>query len=346
MDLSTIVFLAQDGIVQGTIYSLLAVALVLIFSVTRIIFVPQGDFVAYGGLTLASIQLGFVPGTIWILICLSAFATVFEAVKAQSSERSLQAALRPLGVMGFAVALLALCRSLSLRDLHVVFQIVVTLAIVAPIGPLIYRVAFEPLAASSELVLLIAAVAVHFIMIGAGLLAFGAEGFRTAEIVTTTFVWGDAIVSGQSLAILGFGLFLIAVLFVVFRNTMPGKALMATAINRTGARLVGIDLASSGRLCFSVAATIGAVSGILISSVTTLYYDSGFLVSLKGFVAAILGGLASYPLTATGALAVGLIESFSSFWASAFKEAILFSLIIPILLSRRLLTKNHAGDRP
>jgi branched-chain amino acid transport system permease protein len=78
------------------------------------------------------------------------------------------------------------------------------------------------------------------------------------------------------------------------------------------------------------------VSGILVAPITTIYYDSGFLVGLKGFVAAIIGGLVSYPLAALGAVLVGLLESFSSFWASAFKEVIVFTLIIPVLLWRSL----------
>lgn len=345
MDISTAVFLAQDGIVQGTIYALVAVALVLVFTVTRIIFVPQGDFVGYGALTLASIQLGVVPGTIWILLVLAAYVFGLDAARVVARGASIRTIARPIILLLYAVGLLLVCRAINLRGQHGLVQTVLTLAIVAPMGRLIYRIAFEPLAASSELILLIAAVAVHFMMVGAGLLAFGAEGFRTAEMVSGTIDLEDAVVSGQSLAILVFGCALIVALYVVFRGTMAGKALMATAVNRTGARLVGIDPAGSGRLCLSAAALIGAVSGILISSVTTMYYDSGFLISLKGFVAAILGGLASYPVTAAGAAAVGLIESFSSYWASAFKEAILFSLIIPILLVRGVLSKGRAGDR-
>ncbi|MDT8263149.1 branched-chain amino acid ABC transporter permease, partial [Roseomonas sp. DSM 102946] len=73
---------------------------------------------------------------------------------------------------------------------------------------------------------------------------------------------------------------------------------------------------------------------ILVSALTTIYYDTGFLIGLKGFVAAIVGGLASYPLAAAGALLIGLVESFASFQASAFKEVLVFMIIIPVLLWR------------
>jgi branched-chain amino acid transport system permease protein len=76
-----------------------------------------------------------------------------------------------------------------------------------------------------------------------------------------------------------------------------------------------------------------------------VYYDSGFLIGLKGFVGAIIGGLGSYPIAAAGAVLVGLLESFSSFWASALKEVIVFTLIIPVLLWRSLTSKHvDEGD--
>jgi len=67
-----------------------------------------------------------------------------------------------------------------------------------------------------------------------------------------------------------------------------------------------------------------------------MYYDTGFLIGLKAFVAAIIGGLVSYPLAALGAVLVGLLESYSSFWASPYKEVIVFTLIIPVLIWRSL----------
>ena len=82
---------------------------------------------------------------------------------------------------------------------------------------------------------------------------------------------------------------------------------------------------------------------MLVAPVTTMYYDSGFLIGLKAFVAAIIGGLVSYPLTAIGALAVGVVESFASFWSGALKDVIVFSLLIPVLLLRSFLLA-HAEE--
>ena len=138
--------------------------------------------------------------------------------------------------------------------------------------------------------------------------------------------------SAQSLLVIVASVVVMALLWLFFERTVYGKALRATAVNRIGARLVGIRTALAGSLSLLLAAFIGALSGILISPITTIYYDTGFLIGLKGFVGAILGGMASYPLAVAGALALGLLEAYASFWSSAFKETIVFAIIIPPLI--------------
>jgi branched-chain amino acid transport system permease protein len=139
----------------------------------------------------------------------------------------------------------------------------------------------------------------------------------------------------------GGAIVLMLALFVFFEMTRMGKALRAVAVNAVGARLVGIPTEAAGQLAFAFAAAIGTIAGILIISTTTVFYDSGFIIGLKGFVAAIIGGLAAYPPTVAAAFFVGLVESFSSFYASALKEVIVFSLIVPVLFWRSLTSPAH-----
>ncbi len=94
-------------------------------------------------------------------------------------------------------------------------------------------------------------------------------------------------------------------LFLFFERTLTGKALRATSVNRVGARLMGIRPESTGTIAFLLASVLASISGILIGPVTTFYYDSGFLIGLKAFVGAIIGGLVSYPLAAAGAVTGG-----------------------------------------
>jgi branched-chain amino acid transport system permease protein len=133
-------------------------------------------------------------------------------------------------------------------------------------------------------------------------------------------------------------------LFLMFERTLIGKALRATAVNRVGARLVGIKPQTTGAIAFLLASGLAGISGILIGPVATLYYDSGFLIGLKAFVGAIIGGLVSYPATAIGALLVGLLESYAAFWDSAFKEVLVFGALIPVLIWQSFMTGGSTEE--
>jgi branched-chain amino acid transport system permease protein len=345
MDLSIAAILAQDGITSGAVYALLALALVLVFSVTRVIFIPQGEFVSFGALTIAALQSDRFPQTASLLVALGVAAFVQETLATLRNAELRRGAGKslPLAALKFLllpVAIWLLARAFGNAALPMALQVLLTLAIVMPMGPMIYRLAFQPLAESSVLVLLIVSVGVHFALTGLGLVMFGAEGSRTAAFSDAQLSIGTLAVSGQSLVILAVAAVLILALYLYFERTLSGKALRATAVNRLGARLVGIGTTQAGRLAFTVAAAMGALCGVLIAPLTTVYYDSGFLIGLKGFVGAIIGGLGSYPVAAAGALLVGLLESYSSFWASALKEVIVFTLIIPVLLWRSLTSKH------
>lgn len=344
MNLDIALLLAQDGITNGAIYALLALALVLAFSVTRVIFIPQGEFVAYGALTLVALQAGRLPGTAILLVIAGAMVAAAELITAARKRRWHPVAPMLAWNVGYPIVLLGLLKFVSMQGWPMVAQILLTLAIIVPLGPMVYRLAYQPLAEASVLMLLIVSVAVHVVMVGLGLLVFGAEGSRTPPFSDGTVVLGTLTASAQSLWVIACSLLLIVVFSILFDRTVYGKALRATAINRLGARLMGIPTEFAGKLSFFLCALIGAISGILIAPITTIYYDTGFLIGLKGFVAAIIGGLASYPIAALGALLVGLIESFSSFWASAYKEVIVFTLIIPVLLWRSLRTHHVEED--
>jgi branched-chain amino acid transport system permease protein len=340
MDLQIALLLGQDGITNGATYALLSLALVLVFAVTRVIFIPQGEFVAFGALTLASFQAGKTPGTLWLLIGAGVAVALIDlsvALRAGHVRRIPRIVAWNLVYPAAAAALIFLVKP---NEMPLLAQIVLSLALVVPLGPLTYRLAYQPLAEASVLVLLIVSVAVHLALVGLGLLFFGAEGSRTPAFSDGSIVIGSLTVTGQTLWVLGASLMLIVVLAVFFERTIYGKALRATAMNRTGARLMGISTVMAGKLSFLLASLIGAFSGILIAPITTIYYDTGFLIGLKGFVGAIVGALSSYPLAAAGALLVGLLESYSSFWASAFKEVIVFTLIIPVLVWLSLTTRH------
>ena len=344
MDFSIASILLLDGVTNGAVYALLGLATVLVFTVTRVIFIPQGEFVAYGALTLAMLQSGKTPGTVWLLLILAAGASLMETIERWrhhgNAVRALQSGLKTL-VFPVLIALVAIWAAPQQFPLWV--QAALSVAIVTAFGPLVYRVAYQSLEAATPLVLLIVSVGVHFAMTGLGLLFFGAEGFRNPAFWDQRFSLGPVTLSGQTVIIFAVSLALIVLLWLYFEKSLRGKALRATAVNRTGARLMGISTHASGQLTFLLAALIGALSGLLIGPTTTVFYDSGFLIGLKGFVAAVIASLSSYPGALLGALFVGIVEAFGAFWASAFKEVIVFTLVLPILLVRSL-RSGHSDE--
>lgn len=344
MDATIATFLIQDGLTNGAIYALLGLAIVLVFSVTRVIFIPQGEFVAYGALTLALLDAGRVPGTPKLLLCFGVVAFLLDLwdIRRQPKMADL---LRNVAInLLLPGAIYAAVIVLAPLQLAPVFRAIITVAIVAPMGFYVYRIAYKPLADASVLVLLITSVGVHLALVGLGLIFFGPEGLRAEPLHDGSFVLGPLLVTSQSLLIYLLTILIMVGLYFFFEKTLLGKALKATAVNRLGARLVGVRTQLTGVTAFILAATIAAISGVLIGPITTIYYDTGFLIGLKGFVAAILGGLGSFPVTAVAAIGVGLVEAFASFFASNFKEIIVFGLIVPVLIWLSLGTSHHEEE--
>jgi branched-chain amino acid transport system permease protein len=279
-----------------------------------------------------------MPGTLWLLDGVSAAALLVSLFGGR------RAAMRGVLTWGaYPVAVTA--AALVLAPLRVpAISILLELAIVTPMCPLIWRFAFRPIAEASVLALLILAMALHFVLIGLGLAFFGPEEVSAPALTDASFDLGILNVSGQSMVVLICCATLVLGLRWFFGATMQGKVLRAAASDRLGARLVGIDAGASGALAFGLASFIAALAGVLIGAVTPLSYDAGFDIGLKGFVAAIMGGLISYPMAAAGAVLVGVLESLSSFWASAYREVIVFTLLIPVLVWLSL-RSGSAEDR-
>jgi len=155
MDLQIALLLGQDGITNGAIYALLSLALVLVFAVTRVIFIPQGEFVAFGALTLASFQVGKTPGTLWLLIgagVVVALVDLTQALRAGSPRKIPRIIGWNLVYPALAAAAVFLLKPI---EFPLLAQIILAMALVVPLGPMIYRLAYQPLAEASVLVLLI-----------------------------------------------------------------------------------------------------------------------------------------------------------------------------------------------
>jgi len=324
----------MDGVATGAIYVLMALGFVLIFSVTRIVFVPFGDIAAFTALTLAALETKQFPGTVGLVAVLASAATVMELF---SFWRAGAYARMPRALFFYLVLPLLPAAAVWLTSgltLGAPLRIILTIALILPIAPLLDRIIFRPIADASVLLLLIVSVALHFALSGMGLIFFGPEGVRTQSLTDFSLMVAGVPISGETILIVAAAGVFCLMLYLFFEFTIQGKALQATAMNRTGARLMGIRPAHAGTVAFLLGSVMAAISGVLIAPVNTIFYDSGFIIGLKAFVGAIIGGLVSFPVTAIGSLFVGVLESFAAFQSSPFKEVTVFSLLIPVLLWR------------
>jgi branched-chain amino acid transport system permease protein len=171
--------LGQDGITNGAIYALLALSILLVFTVTRILLIPQGEFVTYGALTMATLQEGHPTALVWLLLGLTIIDCALDLYAAARSSHGFVFPKRIIAKLGYALLMVVLIMKLPLADLPMAIQALLTLALVVPLGPQIYRLVFQPIASASSLVLLIVSIAVHVSMVGIALLLFGPEGART-----------------------------------------------------------------------------------------------------------------------------------------------------------------------
>src|SRR5258706_13264124 len=135
MDLQIALLLGQDGVVNGAVYGLMALALVLVFSVTRVIFIPQGELVAFGALSMAGLAAGRVPATLWLLLALAAGTLAVEAWRARRGGTGGWEATG-VGTGGFPLAGCVLV--LGVRPAPLAGPGLATLLIGTPLGPLLY----------------------------------------------------------------------------------------------------------------------------------------------------------------------------------------------------------------
>ena len=213
-------FLLQDGITNGAIYALLGLALVLVFAVTRVILIPQGEFVTYGALTYATLSSGQVPGTARLAVAMGVVAFGLDLFAGRRSLHPSRVGRAFVVNIVLPAAILALTYSLAGRQNPILLNIALSLSIVAAIGLFLYRIAFQPIAHASVLVLLIVSVGCHLALQGFGLVFFGAEGQRGPALSNAVFTVDPLRFTGQSIAVYTITLALIAGLGLFFNLTL------------------------------------------------------------------------------------------------------------------------------
>jgi branched-chain amino acid transport system permease protein len=209
------------------------------------------------------------------------------------------------------------------------------LAILIPaiVGVLVEKLAIEPVKGAETVTLIIITIGASLVIRGLiqvwlGKNTFSLPAFSGDEPIQIL----GATLLPQSLWVLGVTALVVVALWYFFNRTLQGKAMLATSFNRLAAELVGINTSWVLFMSFAMSAALGALGGILITPITLTSYDVGIMLGLKGFVAAVVGGLGNGLGAVVGGLLVGILEAMGAgYISSSYKDAIPFVLILFIL---------------
>ncbi len=205
---------------------------------------------------------------------------------------------------------------------------------VAILGALLERVAIYPIRGAPPLAILIVTIGASIALRGAALAVWGTDPFALPSFSPgPPLQMLGAVVVRQGIWVLAVASAVFGLLWFFFTRTYPGIAVRACAVNPRGARLMGIRVERVSMLAFALSGALGAVAGAVIAPITYATYDMGLMLGLKGFVAAVLGGLVSPVGAILGGFLLGLLESFSAgLLSSAYKDAVAFVVLIVLLL--------------
>lgn len=221
------------------------------------------------------------------------------------------------------------------ESLKLPFFVSVALTILSAgiIGLLMERLTIKPLKNPDLLLMIMVTIAVSIVLRGILMFGFGKEpyvypAFTEGEPVN---IYG-AIIQQQALWVIGITGFCIVVLFLFFKKTMVGKAMLACAVHPTAAKLVGINVSRMVMFSFILSAIVGAIGGMAITPISLMEYDKGPMLAVKGFCAAIMGGIGSNRGAVLGGFLIGVLESMTAGYIhSGSKDAVALVILLMIL---------------
>ena len=267
------------------------------------------------------IVTGITVGSLYALVGLG-FALIYNAsdvVNFAQGEFVMLGAMIAIALLDAGMPLLLAASAATL------------LTIVA--GLLLERFAIEPAKGASVVTTIIITIGAGIFLRGVALLLWGKDFHSLPPFSGDTPIQlGGATVLPQSLWVLGITVLLVALVRAFFNRTLLGKALLACSFNRIAAQAVGINVRVMLRLAYGLSAGLGALAGILIAPITFSSYEAGVMLGLKGFSAAIIGGIGNPMGAVAGGLLLGVLESLGAgLISSGYKDAIAFLFVLMVL---------------
>jgi branched-chain amino acid transport system permease protein len=215
-------------------------------------------------------------------------------------------------------------------------SVVLTIFTAGLVGLLMERLTIKPLKNPDLLLMIMITIAVSIVLRGILMFYFGKDpyvypSFTEGEPVS---IYG-AIIQQQALWVIGITGICIVLLFFFFKRTIIGKAMLACAVNPTAAKLVGINVSRMVMLSFVLSAIVGAIGGMAITPISLMEYDKGPMLGVKGFCAAIMGGLGSNRGAVIGGFIIGILESMTAGYIhSGLKDGVALIILLLILFFR------------
>jgi branched-chain amino acid transport system permease protein len=216
------------------------------------------------------------------------------------------------------------------------FSFCISVALVGLVGMISYHGGIRFLRRPTVLTMIMATIALSIILKGLAMFIWGKDPYAVEPFLAgpPLKVWG-AYIQIQTFWVLGISAALVVVLTLFFQRTLTGKAMRACADNPGAARLVGIRPGRMILFSFALSAALGAIGGAIITPITLMDYDRGAMLALKGFGAAILGGLGNFYGAVPAGLILGLLESFATgFISSSYKDALALLVLLVVLFVR------------
>jgi branched-chain amino acid transport system permease protein len=233
-------------------------------------------------------------------------------------------------VMIGGMVMISLTKGLKIPMIPAFF---LTIIIVSIVGILFERLAINPLSNPSIITLIIITIGASIVFKGMAMLIWGKDTFILPAFTgETPIIVGGAVIIPQSLWVLGITLLVVIGLAIFFEKTLLGKAMRACATNRKAAGLMGINVKHMVMFSFALSAAIGAVAGVIITPISLMEYQRGTMLAIKGFAAAILGGLGSGAGSVIAGFIIGVMESMGAgFISSGYKDAIALVVLLLVL---------------
>jgi branched-chain amino acid transport system permease protein len=222
----------------------------------------------------------------------------------------------------------------TLAGVPLFWAALIAIAATAAVGVALHRYAIEPARAASPVVLIMITIGASIFLQGIAQQVFDKRFHSLPPFISgEPLRLAGAAILPQSILVLACAAAIVVGLWLFIDRTLFGKALIATAANRLAAQLIGIDTRKLIDFSFGLSAAIGAVAGILITPITLTSYDAGTVLALKGFAAAMLGGMGSGVGAVMGGVVLGLLEALSAGYISSnYKDAVAFLIILLVLV--------------